>query len=155
MIAEMAALPPKVAETIASADNAIDSRFDTTSWNPSSREELLATAFNTIAGTARDWHFPNGDQLARAVDTALSTYDAKKLGESLHVIQDSFSHFGFKWNHVFATAFGKDPDNPKNNMRDATDMAMLSLDMIRAFKQRTEALLKKVQTFVIQIAFKI
>jgi RHS repeat-associated protein len=138
-IAEMAGLPSELAESIARADLAVDFRFDTTSFNRYSQEGIAATVINNITGIAQGWHFPSGEELARAVDTAFGTFDLQKLGESLHIIQDSFSHFGFKGNHILASLWakygGKNPDDPKSNMNTAVDMAMLTLDILRAFRQ--------------------
>jgi hypothetical protein len=145
-IAEMAGLPSELAESIARADLAVDFRFDTTSFNRYSQEGIAATVINNITGIAQGWHFPSGEELARAGDTAFGTFDLQKLGESLHIIQDSFSHFGFKGNHILASLWakygGKNPDDPKSNMNTAVDMAMLTLDILRAFRQRLLVLQK-------------
>jgi len=142
MIAEdMAGLPSEIAAAIARADMLVDYRPDTTSFCWS---ELGVSILNNITGVAQDYHFPSDEQLASAMDTALSTLDPGKLGESLHTIQDSFSHFGFKDNHVAATVGSKfsqkvkNPDDPKSNINSAADMAMLTLDILRAYRIRLQ-----------------
>jgi hypothetical protein len=141
MIGEMAGLSSGLSESIARADMMVDYNLNSTSFSMDSQEGLAATIFNNVTGIAQDWHFPSGDQLAHAVDVALSTYDPKELGENLHIIQDSFSHFGFETNHVLATVMskfgkGRDPDDPKSDINKAVDMAMLTLDILKAYRQR-------------------
>jgi RHS repeat-associated protein len=140
-IAEMAGLSSSFGNTIATACALVDFRLDTTSFSP---EMPMVTLANYFSGAGKAWHFPSDDQLARAVDVALGTYDSTKLGEALHIIQDSFSHSGYERGHLLETikswiGLGKDPDDPKSNWDDAMDMAQLTLDILRAYNERMQA----------------
>ena len=100
--------------TIAMADQGVDE----------SRGAGLSSAIFNRADF--ELHFMDTAAALASVATAGSW---GKLGESLHSLQDSYSHAGFHWpfGHLFATMFGRDPDNPARtaqSQRTAMDMAV-------------------------------
>ena len=83
-----AGFSPEEAKMIAMADQSIDDRFMTHSFNP--------FGFNR--------HFPNREKVKEKLEN-INCGDLQKLGELLHSLQDSFSHEGFD-----ASTIGHFPD---------------------------------------------
>ena len=82
------------------------------------------------------WHFPTEQRVKEVLDEAIKTHDLKKLGQALHVLQDSYSHAGYTapWGHLFDTVSGKKPDKTYRNVDKALEMAQRTLDALGQFR---------------------
>jgi hypothetical protein len=97
-------------------------------------DSVFKSPFNPLGGT--QLHFMTHDYALRGLDLARQKNDLELLGHFLHIMQDTYSHAGYKWYKGGHVADGTKPDvfNPSScrekAMRDET------LDQLLQFRNR-------------------
>jgi hypothetical protein len=130
--AQMAGLPRELCSIIAWADQGVDDSWKTCS-------------FNVFNGATAKWHFPDDDRLSEVRSILDNTLDPTELGQNLHVLQDSFSHKNITpLEHIYLNATFQSPDYVSRNFDAALEMALLTLDILKAYYERLVAYLYEV-----------
>jgi len=117
-IAIMAGISEPMARTIAKADFGVD---------------LPKTMFR------KEWHIISTEKYAEALKICDSTLDPKELGRYLHVIQDFFSHSAVALAGKKHSPAMDKPFSGYHEWGKTMEMAQLTLDILRAFKERLAA----------------
>lgn len=107
---------------IAEADQGVDEKWDTTWGNP-------------FGGT--QMHFRTREDALSAINKAVENKDLRAVGMALHMLQDTYSHAGYKWykgGHAIDSKFrGKNPDTYcRDNKRD-DDMRRATKKYLKRF----------------------
>jgi RHS repeat-associated protein len=116
------------ARLIASANQGLDEGFFTRPYNP-------------LGGT--QLHFMSPEDARTAVDQATQKCDLNYFGQTLHMLQDTYSHYtqGYRWftgGHVWDTIFNKPRTNPDISYtnKNTEDMSDETLKYLKKFKRK-------------------
>jgi RHS repeat-associated protein len=98
-------------------------------------DDNAATSPFASTEARRDWHFTTPERRAELWQRALDG-NLDRLGQYLHVLQDSYSHEGYPaWRgHLFS---GHEPDKTYNDPQKANRMARDTYNRLREYLQRT------------------
>jgi RHS repeat-associated protein len=139
LLALMSCFSRKEAEEIGNASQGVD-EDPVTDGHPWLREEGEREQ--------REWHFPvqpPADTVTRpdrGNNVALQKYNNAttnfELGRSMHVIEDSFSHAGYKagLGHWWSNVRGKSVDKTATDVQKAVDMSRFVYDRLTAYRNK-------------------
>jgi len=110
------------AKKIAQADNNIDIKYNPLNpWKVNEKKRGL-------------WHFPSEQRVNEVLYSAFNSCDLATLGEALHVLQDSYSHAGYrpKWGHVWTPT----PDDVKVDPKKTDRVVKETMRIFEAFEKK-------------------